>query len=108
MTFKDTVASTAQSIGDRSLSALKSSDDAVVHAARRLAGAVRPVTGRVRTSPVLERLPEGRKVVERVFSYAEKLLAEQKRFSLDLAGTFARPGVKKAKGSGTPGTTKAA
>lgn len=108
MTIADTLTDATKTVQDWSLSALKSSDEVVVDAAKKISGALEPVASRVRTSPVVEQLPRPQEVVERLFGYAEKLLAEEKRFSLDLANTLRpqdRPQPKSTRRSG--GTTKA-
>lgn len=79
MSVVDTVNTTAQTVQDWYLSALKTGDEALGEAARSLAHALSPLTSRV-VAP----LPEVRPVVDNWFSFAEKVLAEQKRFSLDL------------------------
>ena len=54
--------------------------------------AIEPMTNRLPSAPLADRLPslpQPGEVLSQWFSYAEKLMAEQKRFGLDLAGTVA-------------------
>ncbi|HWG72874.1 MAG TPA: hypothetical protein VG184_02335 [Acidimicrobiales bacterium] len=89
MSVTDTLTSTAQTIQAWSLSALKTSDEAIVDATKAVAGAFEPVVSRARTAPLAAYLPEPAAVVGRWFDFVETVVAEQKRFTLDLTGALA-------------------
>jgi hypothetical protein len=86
VSFTDTITSAATTVQEWSLAALKSGDEAVIDAAKSIAGAFSPLTERLAT-PV----PPVRPLVANWFGFAEKLLTEQKRFSLDLLGSIGTP-----------------
>jgi hypothetical protein len=79
----DTIVSTAQSVQEWSLAALKTGDEALIEASKSIATALSPATERL-----TNQLPPVRPVLDSWFGFAEKLLAEQKRVSVDLLETF--------------------
>jgi hypothetical protein len=89
MSVTDTLATTANTLQEWSLTALKSSDEAIVEAAKTVAGALEPVSRQIAgKTPFAGRLPQPTDVVGRWFSFLENVLAEQKRFGLDLVATL--------------------
>ncbi len=89
MSITDTITETMTSIPEWSLSTLKSSNDAVLSATKKLVDVMAPVTSRIPASPLADRLPslpQPTELLSQWFGYAEKFVAEQKRFGLDLAG----------------------
>jgi len=92
MTITETITETVNSIPEWSLNTLKSGNDAVLAATKKVVEAMEPMTHRIPSSPLAERLPslpQPSEVLSQWFSYVEKLIAEQKRFGLDLAGAMA-------------------
>lgn len=89
MSVTETLANTAETIQAWSLSAHKTSDEAIVDATKAVAGAFEPVVSRARTAPLAAYLPEPSAVVGRWFDFVENVVAEQKRFTLDLTGALA-------------------
>ena len=102
-TFRDvstTVTDTVKSVQDSvknvqnwSLEAIKATDDAVVDAAKTIRQRLEPVTERVPSAPA--NLPEPKEVIDSWFTFAESLLAQQKKFSLELASTVTGQPVRK-------------
>jgi hypothetical protein len=99
----DTIVNTAEAVQEWSLSALKTSDEALIEASKSLAGAIRPAAERLSTQ-----LPPVRPVVENWFDFAEKVLAEQKRLSVKLLGTFEATGSTASRTSSRRSSKKAA
>ena len=92
MTITETITETVNSIPEWSLNTLKSGNDAVLAATKKVVEAMEPMTHRFPSTPLAERmpsLPQPTEVLSQWFSYVEKLIAEQKRFGLDLAGAVA-------------------
>lgn len=87
-----TLLETTSSVQNQVLDALKSGEDAVLSAIQQVAGAVEPVlepvADRVRQAPFAEQIPPAKDVVDQWFSFAEKVLANQKQFALKLVDTF--------------------
>jgi len=91
MGITDTITETVNNIPEWSLSTLKSSNDAVLAATKKVIDAFEPVTRLIPAAPLADRLPElpqPSEVLSQWFSFVEKLIAEQKRFGLDLAGAM--------------------
>lgn len=102
-TITDTITSTAQAVQEWSLSALRTSDEALADAARNVAGTFSPVAERLGSQ-----VPPVRPLVENWFGFAEKVLAEQKRFGMDLLDSFGRPAPVRSTGTRRQSSKKAA
>jgi hypothetical protein len=95
------VRDTASNLQDTILDTLKTSQDAVLTAIRTAADTAEPVTGLIPDTFYAERLPVVTEVVESAFSFAEKVLANQKLFVAQLLQAVApapehKPSVKPA------------
>jgi hypothetical protein len=88
-----TLLETTGTVQKQVLDALKSGEDAVLSAVKQVTDAVEPVlepvTSRVSQAPFAEQLPPAKDVVDQWFSFAEKVLANQKQFTLKLVDLFA-------------------
>jgi hypothetical protein len=87
-TVADSVTDTIKNLEDWSLDAIKSSEGAVLSATKTVAETLEPVTDRLPTAAVVDGLPEPKKVVTNWFDYLGKVLAQQKRFSVELTSTL--------------------
>jgi hypothetical protein len=87
-TVADTVTDSIKSLEDWSLDAMKSSEGAVLSATKSVAGSLEPLTDRITTAAAVDGLPAPKKVVTDWFNYLEKVLAQQKRFSVELTSTL--------------------
>ncbi len=96
MSVTDSIVSTAEAVQEWALSALETRDEAVIGASQAIAGAIRPVTERF-----ARQLPPVRPVVENWWGFAEKVLAQQKRFSADLLQAWESEGR-----AGTPASAR--
>ena len=88
-TVAETVTDTVKSFEDWSLDTMKGSESAILSATKTVAGSLEPLTDRIRTAAVVDGMPEPKKVVSDWFNYLEKVLAQQKRFSVELTSTVA-------------------
>jgi hypothetical protein len=79
---------TATSVQDQLLATVKTAEDAVVSAAKTIAESVEPVTGLIPAAPFSDKLPKATELVDNAFSFAEKVLANQKAFYSELAKVF--------------------
>jgi hypothetical protein len=93
-------------VQDEILNAVKAGQDAVLSAVDSLADAATPITEKLPEAPFADLLPKPVDVIENYFSFAQKLLANQKDFALKLAESYspAKPAAK----SGPKAATKAA
>jgi hypothetical protein len=82
------VLDTAVSVQDQVLATVKSAEDAVVTAAKSIAESVEPVAGLIPAAPFSDKLPTATDLVDNVFSFAEKVLANQKAFYTELVKIF--------------------
>jgi hypothetical protein len=88
-----TILETTSTVQSQVLDALKSGEEAVLSAVKQVADAVEPViepvTSRVSQSQFAEQIPPAKEVVDQWFTFAEKVLANQKQFALKLVDLFA-------------------
>ncbi len=94
MSITDTITETVNNIPEWTLSTLKSGNDAFLAATKKMVEAVEPMTSKIPSTPLTERLsslPQPGEVLSQWFSYVEKVIAEQKRFGLHLASTVTPP-----------------
>jgi hypothetical protein len=92
MSITDSITETVNSFPEWTLTTLKSGNDAVLAATKKMVEAIEPMTNKIPSTPLTERLsslPQPGDVLSQWFSYVEKVIAEQKRFGLHLAGTVA-------------------
>ncbi len=92
MSITDTITETVNSIPEWTLTTLKSTNDAVLSATKKMVEAIEPMTSKIPSTPLTERLsslPQPGDVLSQWFSYMEKVIAEQKRFGVHLASTMA-------------------
>lgn len=101
------VRETANSVQEQVLDALKSGEEAVLSAVRTAVETAEPVTSLIPAPVYAERLPLVTEVVESAFTFAEKVLANQKKFVTELLSTVA-PEQKPAAKPVPKATTKAA
>lgn len=89
MSVTDTLASTADTLQEWSLTALKTGDEAILEAAKTVISALEPVSRQVAAkTPFAGSLPAPGALVGRWFGFLEDILAEQKRFGFDLVSTL--------------------
>jgi hypothetical protein len=82
------VLETAATVQDQILDAVKFGQDAVLSAVGTLASSTKPITEKLPASPFADRLPKPADVVDSYFGFAQKLLANQKDFTLKLAESY--------------------
>ena len=102
------VRDTANNLQEQVLDALKSGEDAVLSAVRTAVETAEPVTSLIPSPVYAERLPLVTEVVESAFGFAEKMLANQKQFVVQLLGAVAPPPEHKPAAKPVAKTTKAA
>jgi hypothetical protein len=83
---------TATTVQDQFLASVKTAEDAVVSAAKTIVETVEPVTGLIPATPFADKLPKPADFFDNAFSFAEKVLANQKAFYTDLAKVFSSTG----------------
>lgn len=100
-----TVQDTAARVQEQVLDAIKAGQDAVLSVVDTLADTTGSIAGKLPTPPFADRLPKPQEVVDSYFTFAQKLLANQKDFAIKLADTYrpAKPGT-----TGPKSTSKAA
>jgi hypothetical protein len=94
MTITETITNTTKALPEWSLSTLKTGNDAILAATKRVVEAFEPAANLIPKTPLADRLPEMPEPTALLtvwFNYMEKVVAEQKRFGLDLAGTVNSP-----------------
>jgi hypothetical protein len=112
MTITETITNTTKALPEWSLNTLKTSNDAILSATKRVVEALEPAVNLIPKTPLADRLPEmpePTQVLGVWFDYMEKVVAEQKRFGLDLASTVnAAPVPPVAPVAPTPAATRKA
>jgi hypothetical protein len=83
-----TVLETATNVQDQVLEAIKSSQDAVLSTVKTIADTTAPLTDKLPAAPFASQLPDGVEVVNTVFGFAEKLLANQRDFTIKLIEAY--------------------
>jgi hypothetical protein len=81
------VLETTVTVHEQLLDALKAGHDAALSAVTTLGARTAPITGMLWAVPFAGELPRGTDVVDSVFGFAEKLLANQKQFATELAAS---------------------
>jgi hypothetical protein len=90
MSITGTITNTTKALPEWSLSTLKSGNDAILKATKKMVGAIEPATHLIPKAPLADRLqdlPQPSEFISQWFNYMDKVVAEQKRFGLDLADT---------------------
>ena len=105
-TVTDTVTDTIKNLEAWSLDAIKSSEGKVLSATKNVTDSLEPLTDRVPTAAILDVLPEPKKVVTNWFDYLEKVLAQQKHFSVELASTLVRTHTPASRPAAKPRATR--
>jgi hypothetical protein len=82
------ISDNATSVQDQVLATVKTAEDAVVSAAKTIVESVEPLTSRIPTAPLSDKMPKASDLVDNAFSFAEKVLANQKEFYSELAKVF--------------------
>jgi hypothetical protein len=75
----------ATSVQDQILATVKTAEDAVLSAAKAIIDSVEPVAGKIPAAPFADKLPNPTEVIDNAFTFAQKLLANQKAFYTELA-----------------------
>ena len=90
------VLETAVTVQDQILDAVRAGQEAVLSAVGTLANGTKPIAEKLPASPLADRLPKAADVVDNYFGFAQKLLANQKDFTLKLAESYrpAKPAAK--------------
>ena len=101
-----TVQDTATRVQEQVLDAIKAGQDAVLSAVDTLADTTGSITEKLPAPPFADRLPKPQEVVDSYFTFAQKLLANQKDFAIKLADAY-RPASKSGV-AGPKSTSKAA
>jgi hypothetical protein len=81
----------ATSLQDQVLATVKTAEDAVVSATKSI---VEPLATRLPSTPLAANLPRASDLVNNSFSFAEKVLANQKEFYNELAQVFSSRSIK--------------
>jgi hypothetical protein len=102
------VRDTANTLQEQVLDALKTGQEAVLSAVRTAAETAEPVTGLIPSPVYSERLPLVTEVVGSAFSFAEKVLANQKQFVTQLLEAVAPAPEHKPSAKPVAKATKAA
>ena len=84
----------ATSVQDQVLSTVKSAEAAVVSAAKSIAETVEPLVNLIPAVPFSDQLPKASELIDNYFTFAEKVLANQRAFYTELSKAF------------TPGATR--
>ncbi|HSS11520.1 MAG TPA: hypothetical protein VLL25_16665 [Acidimicrobiales bacterium] len=79
---------TVATVQDQILDAIKAGQDAVLSAVDTLADSATPITENLPAAPFAEHLPKPVDVIDNYFSFAQKLLASQKDFTLKLVESY--------------------
>ena len=96
---------TATTVQDQVLDAIKAGQSAIISAVSTFAESASPITGKLAAVPFADRLPKPVDVIDNYFSFAQKLLANQKDFAIKLVDAY-RPA--KPPMTGPKATSKAA
>ena len=82
------VLETVITVQDQILDAVKAGQDAVLSAVDTLAESAAPITENLPAPPFADRLPNPVDAVDTYFSFAQKLLASQKDFTVKLVEAY--------------------
>jgi len=88
------VLETVTNVQDQVLDAIKTGQEAVLSAVKTVAENTAPLTDKLPEAPFANQLPDGVEVVNSVFGFAEKLLANQKEFTTKLIEAYIPPATK--------------
>jgi hypothetical protein len=99
--------SVLETVQEQVLEAITAGEDAVLSGVKSLVQRAQPITGKFPEVPFADRLPDPADVADNAFTFAEKLLANQKAFAVKLAGAY-RPATSSSSSSRKPATRKPA
>jgi hypothetical protein len=90
---------TVTTVQDQLLDAVKAGQAKVLSAVDTLADSATPIIDKLPAAPFADRLPNPVDLIDNYFSFAQKLLANQKDFTLKLAESYnpAKPGPRAAR-----------
>ncbi len=89
------------------LDAIKTSQDAILSTVDSFVESAAPITEKLPAAPFADQMPSAVDVIDNAFSFAQKLLANQKDFALKLANAYS-PAKPAATKTGPKAAAKAA
>jgi hypothetical protein len=97
--------SVLETVQQQVLQAITAGEDVVLSGVKTLAERAKPVTGKLPEVPFADRLPDPADVADNAFTFAEKLLANQRAFAVKLADAY-RPATPSSSSSRKPASRK--